>query len=181
MWKISALIREYSAAKYSPVRSLHKGSYVSFLYKHTKGMPDDRFRLKCEELFSSCLLSPVRFTLLADVPDSSLKDIWKQVVNVYVSIETHHCIPNTLHRREKCIYSCIWHWSNVYDEDFHWELLATGNSKGKSALANAFWSHISKRIQDKTNKQKVLVFRYVTELWTLCPITFQMCHHSDFI
>lgn len=96
--------------KYSCIQSLHKGSCVSFLCKHTIYMSNDQFRLKYEELFSSCLLSPIGFTLLADVPDSSLKDIWKRVVNIYVSIETHHCIPNTLHGRERCIYSCIWHW-----------------------------------------------------------------------
>lgn len=113
LWKISALIRKNNLLwklKHSCVRSLYKGFCVSFLYKQTKCMPNDHFRLKCEELFSSCLLSPIRFILLADVPNSLLKDIWKRVMNIYHPIEIQHCIPNTIHKREKCIYSCIWHW-----------------------------------------------------------------------
>lgn len=113
LWKISALIWKNNLLqklKHSCVRSLYKCSCISFLYKHTKRMPKDHFRLKCEELFSSGLLSPIRFTLLADVSNTLLKDIWKWVMNIYLPIEIQHSIQNTIHKTEKCIYSCIWHW-----------------------------------------------------------------------
>lgn len=150
--------KKYSAQKlkHSCVRSLYKGSCISFLYKHTKHVPNYKFQLKCEELVSSGLLSTIRFTLLADVPNSLLKDIWKWVMNIYLLREIQHNSPSTIHKRQKCVYLCTWHWLKQRRQ-WRFSLKVVSNrsfQKQKLCLQMLFEVTFLERIQAKTEKNK---------------------------
>lgn len=162
--------------KHFCVKSFCKGSCISLTYKHNKCVPNDHFTLKFRKIFNSGLVSPVRFTSLADFPKCVRR--FFETSQEHLSLcgnPTEYTKYST--QRDKGICSCIWHQLKHYIQS-RFSLGTVSNRLFQTEkLCLEMFFEVTFKIKQTDKK----VFYRFSEFSTLQPITFQICHLRYFM